>query len=193
MSIESIKNNPAKLVTAHARALRISPRKMRLVTNLVRGMPLSEALVQLEAAPKKASLMLIKLLRSAAANAQNNFSLKPENLVIKSLSCDMGKTMKRYFPRARGSAFTIRRKTSGVNVVLEEHKKLKSKAGAKRLAFFKKAASKTETPSIDSQEASNQKPQNLESKQPQKFKTGEQRKLNTALQKRRLFNRKSGE
>src|SRR5437868_1981305 len=107
MASRSDKLNSTKLVTAHARGLHISPRKMRLVTNLVKKMPVEEAILQLQFSNKKAAGMLAKVLRSAVANAENNFSLKSEDLIVKSVSCDMGQTMKRYMPRARGSAFVI--------------------------------------------------------------------------------------
>ena len=120
MSDQSAQQNNAKLVRASARGLKIAPRKMRLVTNLVKNLRVSDALTQLHFTNKKAAGFLSTLLRSAVANAENNFSINSDNLVIKSVTCDMGQTMKRYFPRARGSAFIIRRKMSNVNVVLEE-------------------------------------------------------------------------
>lgn len=179
-------------VKAFARDLHIAPRKMRLVTNLVKGMNAMDALVQLQHANKKASPMLIKLIKSAIANAKNNFSLEPEHLYIKSITADMGKVMKRYFPRARGSAFTIRRKMSHVNLVLEERKK--GKASKSKLSLFNKAKEeKPVTPNIDQQVATNEKPVKDESKKTQIFKTDEQKKMSTVQNKRRLFNRKSGE
>ncbi|MEZ4180187.1 MAG: 50S ribosomal protein L22 [Candidatus Doudnabacteria bacterium] len=114
------KATPKQLVTAKARNLHISPRKMRLVTNLVKDMRVSEAMVQLQFANKKAAPMVVKLLQSAVANAVNNFSLNSDVLFIKSITTDMGPVLKRVRPRARGSAFVIRRKLSHVNVVLEE-------------------------------------------------------------------------
>lgn len=108
------------LVRAHARSLRIAPRKMRLVTNLVKDMRLNDAVTQLQFTNKKGAKMLQKLLQSAAANAEHNFSLNRDGLFIKTITCDMGPVLKRSFPRARGSAFMIRRKLSHVNVVLEE-------------------------------------------------------------------------
>jgi large subunit ribosomal protein L22 len=109
-----------QLVRAHARSLRISPRKMRLVTNLIKDMRVNDALTQLQFTNKKAAQMVTKLLQSAAANAENNFSLNRDGLFIKEITCDMGPVMKRSVPRARGSAFMIKRKLSHVNVVLEE-------------------------------------------------------------------------
>lgn len=189
------KKNTAKLVTAHARGLHISPRKMRLVTNLVKKMPVEEAIVQLQFTNKKASGMLIKLLKSAVANAEHNFSLKSENLVIKSITCDMGQTQTRYFPRARGSAFVIRRKQSQVNVVLEE--KISKSGKVSRFANFrKKSAVAKEKPATDAGIPEETTESKLEAENKGKAqdsrKTNEQIKMNKVQQKRRLFNRKTG-
>ncbi len=182
----------APLVRASARQLRIAPRKMRLVTNYIKGMSLSDALTRLEHTHKKAAPILIRLLKSAAANAKNNFLMDIDRLFVKSITTDMGKVMKRYFPRARGSAFVIRRKLSHVNVVLEERKQ--AKAAKSRLSLFKKKdkeAKKEEN--IDHTEAVSKKAVLDEGKKPQIFKDEQKVKLNKAQQKRRLFNRKSGE
>lgn len=120
MAETSEKLNTPTLVKASARSLRISPRKMRLITNLVKDMRVSDAMTQLKFTNKKGAKFMATLLKSAVANAENNFSMNGENLFIKTATCDMGQTMKRYFPRARGSAFVIRRKNSHVNVILEE-------------------------------------------------------------------------
>src|SRR5258708_3485760 len=85
-----------KFVTAHARQLHVSPRKMRLVTNLVKNMNVGDALAQLTHTNKKAAPMVSKLLRSAIANTTNNFSLNADHLFIKSITTDQGAVMKRY-------------------------------------------------------------------------------------------------
>ncbi len=178
------------LVRASARHIHISPRKMRLVTNLVNGMNALDAMTQLQHANKKAAPMLTKLIQSAVANAKNNFSLDAEHLYIKALTCDMGKVMKRYFPRARGSAFVIRRKMSHINIVLEERKH--GKAGKLPLGLFNKT--KEHKPeSVDAKTASNERPVSEEKKKSQVFKTDEQIKMSKVANKRRLFNRKTGE
>ena len=181
-----------KLVTASARHLHLSPRKMRLVTNLVKDMPVTDALVQLQHTNKKASAMVIKLLKSAVANAQHNFSIEPDHLYIKSITTDMGVVMKRYFPRARGSAFPIRRKTCHVNLVLEERKSSKV-SRAKLNLFNRKKAEPAEQASVDQKEATNEKPPKTLGRKSEVTKTEQQIKLNTQQNKRRLFNRKSGE
>jgi large subunit ribosomal protein L22 len=180
-----------KLVKAFARDLHIAPRKMRLVTNLVKGMNAVDAIVQLQHAEKKASPMLIKLIQSAIANAKNNFSLDPEHLYIKSITADMGKVMKRYFPRARGSAFQIRRKMSHVNIVLEEKKK--GKASKVKASFLNRAKPEETVANIDQQDAAGKPVVKDTTKKSQVFKTEEQMKMNKVANKRRLFNRKTGE
>lgn len=153
-----------------------------------------DALVQLEHTHKKAAQVLIKLLKSAVANAKHNFSLEPEHLFVKSITTDMGKAMKRYFPRARGSAFLIRKKMSHVSVVLEE-RKTKGKTAKSRISLFRKAeeTAKSAAEGAKLPEITAGKEPVESGKKPQVFKTDEQRKLNTIQQKRRLFNRRSGE
>jgi large subunit ribosomal protein L22 len=189
---QNVKTESARLVTAHARDLHIAPRKMRLVTNLVKGMNALDAITQLQHTEKKASPMLIKLIQSAVANAKNNFSMDPQHLFIKSITADMGKVMKRYFPRARGSAFEIKRKMSHINIVLEERKK--GKASKVKAGFLNKV--KSEEPkveNVDQQAAVSDKAPKTEVKKSQVFRTDEQVKMNKAANKRRLFNRKTGE
>jgi len=188
--MSEVKAKPNKqLVVASARHLRIAPRKMSLVTNLVKGMNVLTAIQQLQHTNKKASVMLIKLLKSAVANAQNNFSMEPQQLYIQSITTDMGTVMKRYMPRARGSAFTIKRKMCHVNVVLE------SRTGGKvvksKFQLFKKNQEKT-SPSVEQEMATTAKPVKSEGRKSQVGKTEEQVKQNKVQQKRRLFNRKSG-
>jgi large subunit ribosomal protein L22 len=130
-----------QLVRAHARNLHISPRKMRLVTNLVKQMRVNDAITQLQFTNKKAAGMLIKVLQSASANAENNHSLNKDSLFVKEVTCDMGPVLKRSFPRARGSAFMIRRKMSHVHVTLEERVVKQKKAKKPTTAKITKKSS----------------------------------------------------
>jgi len=161
-------------------------------------MPVQQAITQLEFTHKKAAGMVIKLLRSAVANAENNLSLKPETLYIKSLTCDMGPTLKRYFPRARGSAFVIQRKMSHVNVVLEQRPAKKGQSSSK-FSFSKRSRKLEVKPSAmpGAPESTTERPDRQEAqKQPQStrvIKPSEERKANVVRQKRRLFTRKTGE
>ena len=112
-------------VIAKLRYLRIAPRKVRLVADLIRGKSVEEAQTILNFTQKKATLPISKLLRQAIANAKNNFQLKEENLFISEILVNEGPKLKRVFPRARGSADTIQKKVSHITLVLEEREKPK--------------------------------------------------------------------
>lgn len=107
---------------AVARYVRISPRKARQVVNLIRGKSLDEALAILRFTPKRASSIVEKVVRSAAANAENNHQLDVDALYVKTTYVDEGPTMKRIRPRARGRADRIRKRTSHITVILEERR-----------------------------------------------------------------------
>ena len=98
----------------------MSPRKVRLVADLVRGQKVPAALDQLSFTNKHAVKPLAKLLNSAVANATHNFELAKENLFIKELRVDDGPTLDRWMPRARGRATPIRKRTSHVSLILAE-------------------------------------------------------------------------
>jgi large subunit ribosomal protein L22 len=97
---------------------RQSPRKVRLVANLVRGKTVEAALAELALLKPVAARPLLKLIKSAAANSGESKD-KYEKLVIKSIRVDVGRTLKRYRPRAFGRAFPIRKRTSHICVLLE--------------------------------------------------------------------------
>ena len=105
---------------AHARYIRISPRKVEVVLDQVRGKSIDEALAILRYMPQKGARITEKLIQSAAANAENNHDLNPDALYVKASYVDEGPTMKRFRPRARGRADRIRKRTSHITVVLEE-------------------------------------------------------------------------
>lgn len=102
------------------RYLRMSPRKVRLVADLVRGRSAEEAIRTLRFTRKAASRPLKKLIESAVANAENNHGLDIDTLWVKEIWVDEGPTLKRYRPRAQGRAFPIHKRTSHVSVVLAE-------------------------------------------------------------------------
>lgn len=104
---------------AKLKYLRTSPRKVRLVINLIRGKSLKEAEKRLEFTPKRASLPVLKLLHSAAANAKSNYNTKPTDLFISKITVDGGPTLKRWRARAMGRAAAIGKRTSHITVVLE--------------------------------------------------------------------------
>lgn len=109
--------NQAKATLTYAR---ISSRKVKIVIDLIRNKPLNEALAILSHTPKAASGMMEKLLNSAAANAENNFSLNRELLYVKEVYANAGPTLKRMQPRAKGMAYPILKRMSHVTVVVAE-------------------------------------------------------------------------
>jgi large subunit ribosomal protein L22 len=107
------------MVKAILKNHRQSARKVRLVVDAIRGKRVLVAIENLSFIPKKASLPIQKLLKSAVANAVNNFGLNPTELFIKTMTVDEGYTLKRMRPRARGSAFPINKRTCTVTVFLD--------------------------------------------------------------------------
>ena len=105
---------------AFLRYIRISPRKVGIVCDLIRGKSVAQANAILLATPKAASEPLLKLLKSAAANAENNFEMDPEKLYVAKVYCCPGPILKRMMPRARGGAAGIQKRTCHINMVLAE-------------------------------------------------------------------------
>lgn len=105
---------------AIAKTVRIAPRKVRLVVDLIRGKKVADAAAILRLTPKSSSVVVEKVLKSAAANAVNNLKMDQSLLYIKEVFVDEGPTLKRYLPRAKGSGNRILKRTSHITVVLEE-------------------------------------------------------------------------
>ena len=110
----------AQEVKATAKYLRIAPRKVRIVMNLVRGKSVADALAILKFTPKVGADAVEKVLRSAIANAENNFDMDVDRLFISSAFVDQGPTLKRIHPRSRGQAFKILKHTSHITVAVNE-------------------------------------------------------------------------
>jgi large subunit ribosomal protein L22 len=106
------------VVRAKARYLRSSPRKVRLVADQVRGLPIEDARALLRFSPKGAARDVAKLIDSAAANAENNHELIAEDLRVTEINVDAGPTLRRWRARARGRATRIDRRTSHLSVAL---------------------------------------------------------------------------
>jgi len=122
--------------------LRIAPRKVRLVANLIKKSLVTSAQAQLKFQSKKAALPILKLLKSAVSSAANNFNLSSENLYIANIFVDEGQKLKRFRPRAFGRAGAIHKKTSHITLILEE----KIMPGIKK---SKKKISKVITPKAE--------------------------------------------
>lgn len=128
-------------VTAHVKYLKIPPRKARIVADLIRGLTVNEAESRLFLSPRRPGEPLLKLLRSAVANAVHNFKLEPTKLYVKEVFVDQGPKQKRWMPRARGSASTIEKKTSHVTVILGVYDEAKTA----RYTILPKAKKKPES------------------------------------------------
>lgn len=110
----------SKEVKAVAKYIRTAPRKLRLIADMVRGRKAAEAATLLEFTNKRAARTFLKVLRSAMANAENNFEMDPEKLVISQTFVDGGPMLKRWIPRSRGRASSVFKYSSHVTVVVRE-------------------------------------------------------------------------
>ena len=143
------------IIKAEANYIRISPRKVRMVADIIRGKGLVEAKDILRFTIKKPAHPLEKLLKSAESNAKNNFEIVPETLYISKITVDEGPKFKRWMPRARGQAYPIFKKTSHITVILEpiegkikkvknKKKKEEIKEGKEQVSVLKKERKKWE-------------------------------------------------
>ena len=105
---------------AVAKYVRIAPRKVRVVMDLIRGKSVAEAFAILKFTPKAGAEVLEKVLKSAVANAENNFDMDSDLLYVKTAFVDEGPTLKRIHPRSRGQAFKILKRTSHVTIIVDE-------------------------------------------------------------------------
>ena len=109
-----------KQAKAIAKYVRIAPRKVRIVMDLIRGKDVADAFAILKFTPKRGSTFIEKVLKSAVANAENNFDMDADKLFVSTCFVDQGPTIKRYHPRSRGQAFSILKHTSHITVVVSE-------------------------------------------------------------------------
>ncbi len=117
-----------KEITAKLNNYRSSPRKTRLVANLIKGKKVVDALAELNFLAKRASDPIAKLLKSAISNAKNDFNISDESgLKVKAVMVNAGPTLKRSMPRSRGMANQILKRTSCVTIILSGQEKSKSK------------------------------------------------------------------
>ncbi len=105
---------------ASVKYVRISPRKVKIVCDLIRGKSIGQATAILMSTPKVASEPLLKLLKSVSANAENNHEMAPEKLYVSEVFANPGPVIKRIMPRAQGRAFRINKRTSHITIVVKE-------------------------------------------------------------------------
>ena len=140
---------------AKARFIRMSPRKVRLVTNLIVGLPIPAARTQLNFLNKAAAMPVLKALDSAVANAVNNFKLDEKSLKIKAATADQGPTLKRWRARAMGRAAPIRKRTTHITIVVTDGRPAEQIANSKspivndKVKEVKKEAAKSEAKVIE--------------------------------------------
>ena len=118
-------------VKAIAKGVRLSPRKVRVVAQLVRGRTVEDALTILEHAPRRSAVAVRKVIASARANADHNHNLRPETLKIVEISVTSGPRLKRYNPAAHGRALPFQRKSSHIRVVVDGEVRQVKKPAAK--------------------------------------------------------------
>jgi large subunit ribosomal protein L22 len=123
------------MITAKLNYLRIAPRKVRLVTDQIRGKSAEEAQAILNFTVKRATKSLMKLLNQALASAHNNLQLDPSNLYISKITVDEGPKYKRWMPRARGRVSEIQKKSSHITLVLDTISG-KSPKGPRRIGTY---------------------------------------------------------
>jgi large subunit ribosomal protein L22 len=141
-------NEPdAAVRTAFARAsqVNVTPMKARRVIDLIRNKPASDALSVLKFAPQAASAPVAKVLASAIANAENNFDLDPETLIVSRAFVDEGPTLKRFQPRAQGRAFRIRKRTSHITVIVAPRPEDTNQGASKQKSTSQKSSQKRRT------------------------------------------------
>lgn len=126
-------------VIARVKNLRISPRKVRLVAGLIKGMDVKDSIIQLENTIKRSGTEIDKLLKSAIANAENNWGLDKDNLYVLDIQVGEGYRMKRWLPRAYGRATQIMKRTSNVMLTLEERVEGKNRKSKEQLEKEKKS------------------------------------------------------
>ena len=149
-------------VKAKLKNLRVSPRKVRISADIIRGCNIEDAIFRLDNTIKKSNEPIKKMLLSAVANAQNNFNLEKESLVISDIQVGEGITMKRWMPRAYGRASEILKRSSHVYIVLEG-KEASSKKDSK-----KKSSKNSEV--IDKTEGSLETAENIDKKKDETLK-----------------------
>ena len=145
-------------VISTTKYVRISAFKAREVTREIQGLPVSAALDLLAFTPRKAAALVSKTLKSAIANAENNNNLRAENLVVREAVVGEGPTLKRFQPKARGSAGPIRKRTSHIRIVVTDEIEIKTREPKKPAARRKPAPKKAAAPEQQPAAAAEQEP-----------------------------------
>ncbi|MBI4653281.1 50S ribosomal protein L22 [Candidatus Kuenenbacteria bacterium] len=179
-----------KKIIAKAKYVRISPKKIRLVINVIRGLDVIEAENQLKFISKKSCHPVLKLLNSAIANAKHDFDFKKENLYIKEVTVNQGPTLDRWMPRAFGRAAPIRKRTSHVTIILDQKEKTGKEQVTKK---SQKEEKKNKVEILSKAELLNEvKSNEADEKQFTKVKKDKMKFKDKRGFAKKVFNRKSG-
>ena len=120
-------------VRARAKAIQMSPRKVQLLVETIRGIPAADALAQLQFQPQRAARAVWKVVRSAIANAENNYSLDADDLYVVSATADQGPRQKRFRARSRGMASPYVKRTTHITVVVDDEPGRQRRASRRRV------------------------------------------------------------
>ncbi len=182
--------------TAKAGNLRISPKKVRLVANLIKGLDVSDARIRIDNTIKKSSPYITKILNSAVANAESNFGLDKDNLYVYDIQVGEGMKLKRWMPRAYGRATMILKRSSNVLITLEERVEGKNRKTKEQLAKEKnerEEARKKEEKEIEKGKKEEEKEEKIKEEFKKEFK--EEKDIKKDSQKggwmKKIFRRKS--
>lgn len=183
-------------VSAKLKNLRIAPRKVRLTSNLIKGMNAIEALSQLETHVKRSNPYMKKLLMSAISNSENNFGLDKDNLYIFDVVVDAGSTLKRWMPKAYGRAGQILKRTSKIEIILEERVEGKGRKSKEQMEKEKQAKSDERKKAEKAASKEIEENEKKEEKAETKSKTAENKELSKKVEKKggitsKIFRRKS--
>ena len=168
-------------------------RKVKLVADLIKGMDVKDALNQLDSTIKKSSPFVITLLNSAIANGENNFGIDRDNMYIFDVVVKEGVTLKRWMPKAYGRATPIRRRSSHIEIVIEERVEGKNRKTKEQLEKEKKdrmdAKKKIEKEPVEKEEKETKTTEKIE----MKAKTDKSdSKASDKGWAKKMFNRKAG-
>jgi len=178
-------------VRAKLKNLRISPRKVRISADIIRGCNIEDAIFRLDNTVKRSNDPIKKLLLSAVANAENNFNLSRESLIITDIQVGEGITLKRWMPRAYGRAASILKRSSQVSLILEGKEgdaKPKKKAKAPKEVAADKTEGSEET--VEKNEVSDKKITSSVKKEHHKIET-KRKEMNQSGFNKKMFKRKS--
>ncbi len=180
-------------VSAKLKNLRRSPRKIRLVADMLKGLSAKEAQNQLKFTLKGSVPNFEKLLKSAISNAENNFGLDKDNLFVKNISVNEGPKLKRWLPRAYGRASLILKRTSNIEIILEElvEGKGRKKVKKQEIKEVKEVAGKIKKEKEETEETKEEKKEIIKERDGKEFMDEKKKASESKGFLKKVFRRKS--